>query len=74
MANRWGKNGNSDKISWDPKSLWMVTAAMKLKDACSLREKLMTNQGSILKKQRHHFADKHLNIQSYGFSSSRIRM
>ena len=40
MANRWGKNGNSDKISWDPKSLWMVTAAMKLKDICSLEEKL----------------------------------
>ena len=25
---------------WDPKSLWMVTAAMKLKDICSLEEKL----------------------------------
>ena len=23
-----------------PKSLWMVTAAMKLKDTCSLKEKL----------------------------------
>jgi len=23
---------------WAPKSLWMVTAAMKLKDACSLKE------------------------------------
>ena len=34
----------------------------------------MTNQGSILKKQRHHFADKHLIIQSYGFSSSHIQM
>ena len=29
-----------DFISWDPKSLQMVTAAMKLKDACSLEEKL----------------------------------
>ena len=27
-------------FSWVPKSLWMVTAAMKLKDACSLEEKL----------------------------------
>ena len=27
-------------ISWAPKSLQMVTAAMKLKDACSLEEKL----------------------------------
>ena len=25
---------------WSPKSLQMVTAAMKLKDACSLEEKL----------------------------------
>ena len=27
------------KFSWAPKSLWMVTTAMKLKDACSLEEK-----------------------------------
>ena len=41
MANRWGKNGNSDRLfSWAPKSLQMVTAAMKLKDTCSLKEKL----------------------------------
>ena len=31
-----------------PKSLWMVTAAMKLKDACSMEEKL-ANLDSILK-------------------------
>jgi len=36
----------------------MVTAAMKLKDACSLE------------KQKHHFADKGLYSQSYGFSNS----
>ena len=50
MANRWGKCGNSDILfSWVPKSLQMVTAAMKLKDTCSLEEKLMTNLDSILK-------------------------
>ena len=27
-------------FSWAPKSLWMVTAAMKFKDFCSLEEKL----------------------------------
>ena len=27
-------------VSWAPKSLQMVTAVMKLKDACSLEEKL----------------------------------
>ena len=32
-----------------PKSLHMVTAAMKLKDACSLEKKVMTNLDSILK-------------------------
>ena len=30
----------TDFISWAPKSLQMVTAATKLKDACSLGEKL----------------------------------
>ena len=37
-----GNNGNSDKtLFWGaPESLQMVTAAMKLKDACSLEEKL----------------------------------
>ena len=29
---------------WAPKSLQMVTAAMKLKDACSLEEKLLLTQ------------------------------
>ena len=41
MANRWGNNGNSDRLFWGaPKSLQMVTAAMKLKDAYSLEGKL----------------------------------
>ena len=30
----------TDFISWAPKSLQMVIAAMKLKDACSLEKKL----------------------------------
>ena len=30
----------ADFIFWAPKSLQIVTAAMKLKDACSLEEKL----------------------------------
>ena len=41
MASRWGKSGNSDRFpSWAPKSLQMVTVAMKLKDTSSLEEKL----------------------------------
>ena len=36
------KNGNSERLQFSgaPKSLQMVAAAMKLKDACSLEEKL----------------------------------
>ena len=30
-------------FSWAPRSLEMVTAAIKLKDACSLEEKLWPN-------------------------------
>ena len=41
MENRWGNNGNStDFIFGAPKSLQIVKAAMKLKDARSLEEKL----------------------------------
>ena len=41
MANRWGNDGNSETLFLEaPKSLQMVTAAVKLKDACSLEEKL----------------------------------
>ena len=36
-----GESGNSDRLFWGaPKSLQMVTAAMKLKDTCSLEKKL----------------------------------
>ena len=35
-----GETKESQTFSWAPKSLQMVTAAMKLKDACSLEEKL----------------------------------
>ena len=41
VANRWGNNGNSERLCfWASKSLQMVTAAIKLKDAYSLEDKL----------------------------------
>ena len=41
MANRWGNSGNSVRLFfWAPKSLQMLTAAMKLKDTYSLEGKL----------------------------------
>ena len=36
-----GEKVESDSLfSWAPKLLWTMTAAMKLKDACSLEEEL----------------------------------
>ena len=58
---------------WAPKSLQMVTAAMKLKDAYSLEEKY-DQHGQNIKKQRHYFANKGLSSQGYRFSSSHIWM
>ena len=55
-----------------PKSLQMGTAAMKLKDASTLEEKLWPRQH--IKKQRHHFANKGTSSQNYGFSSSHVWM
>ena len=41
MTNRWGNRNSERLLFWGaPKSLQMVTAAMKLKDTCSLEEKL----------------------------------
>ena len=40
-----------------PKSVQMVTAAMKLKDACSLEE-IYDQPRQHIKKQRHYFANK----------------
>ena len=39
MANRWGNRGNSDRLYFMGLQK-MVTAAMKLRDTCSLEEKL----------------------------------
>ena len=72
MANRWGNSGNSERLFFGaPKSLQMVTAAMKLKDTCFLKEKLWSPRQHI-KKQRHYFANKSPSSQSYGFSSSYV--
>ena len=61
-----------------PKSLLMVTAAMKLKDACSLEEmswkKSYDQPRQHIKKQSHYFDNEGPASQSYGFSSSLVRM
>ena len=50
----------------------MVTAAMKLKDACSLGKKSYDQPRQHIKKQRRYFADKCPSSQSYGFFSSHV--
>ena len=60
-------------FSWAPKSLQMVTAALKLKDTCSFEEKLWPTRQHI-KKQKHYFADKGQSSQGYGFSSNHLLM
>ena len=50
MANRWGNNGNHERLYFGgaPESMQMVTAAMKLRHLL-LRRNAMTNLDSILK-------------------------
>ena len=66
-----------------PKSLWTVTAAMKLKDACSLKGKdgfsfpwkeSYDKSRQHVKKQRRYFVHKCPSSQGYGFSSSHLWM
>ena len=49
--------GKLTLISWAPKSLQMMTAAIKLKDTCSLEEKL-DQPRQLIKKQRYYFTNK----------------
>ena len=58
---------------WAPKSPQMVTAAIKLKDACSWK-KSCDQARQLIKKQRRYFADKGPCSQSYGFSSDHVWM
>ena len=75
MGNRWGNNGNSETLYFGgtPKSLQMVTAAMKLK-TLALWKKSYDQPRQHIKKQRLYFANKCPSSQSYGFSSSHAWM
>ena len=46
----------------------------EIKRCLLLGRKVMTNQDSILKKQRHYVANKGLSSQGYGFSSGHVWM
>ena len=76
MTNRWGNSENKDKIYfWGaPKSLWTMTATMKLKDICTLEKRIYGEPRQSIKKQRHYFANKRPSSQSYDISSSHVWM
>ena len=46
----------------------------EIKRCLLLGRKVMTNLDSIIKKQRHHFVNKGLSSQGYGFSSGHVWM
>ena len=74
MANRWGtvETVSDFILGGAPKSLQMVTAAMKLKDAYSLEGKDQPRQH--IKKQRHYFVNKGPFSQGYGSSRGHVWM
>ena len=72
MANTWGNGGRL--FFGAPKSLQMVTAAMRLKDAYSLEGKLWPTYRQRIEKQRHYFVNKGLSGQGYGFSTGHVWM
>ena len=73
IATRWAKSENSDIFYFlglqNHRRWW----ERKLKDACSLEEKLWQTWTAYLK-SRDHFANKGPYSQSYGFSHSQVWM
>ena len=65
MTNKWG---NSDRLYFlcVPKSLQVVTVAMKLKELAPWK-KSYDQPRQHIKKRRHYFANKGQSSQSYGF-------
>ena len=75
MANRWGNNGNSDRLYflgiqshcrwWLQPWIWKILAPWK---------KSYDKPRQHIKKQRHYFANRDSSTQSNGFSSSHVWM
>ena len=72
MGKKWKQWQTS--FSWAPKLLPPVTVAMKLKKMFVPWKESYNKSRQHIKKQRHHFANKGLSSQSYGFSSSHVWM
>ena len=74
IANKWGNNGNSDKLFFffGSKITADSNCSHNIKKRLLLGRKAKTNLA--FKKQRHYFANKGSSSQSYGFSSSHVWM
>ena len=73
MEKQWKQWQSS--FSWAPKSLQMVTEAMKLKDTCSLEEKLWSTLTTYWKAETLLCQQRSIQLrQSYGFYSSHVWM
>ena len=64
----------SDFIFWGLQITADGDCSHEFKRCLLLGRKAMTNLDSIIKKQRHHFANKGPSSQGYGFSSGRVWM
>ena len=75
MANRWGNNGNSDRLYFlglqNHCRWWLRSWNQKM---LASWKKSYDQHRQHNKKQRHYFTDKGPSSQSYGFSSSHIWM
>ena len=64
----------TDFIFRAPKSLQMVTKAMKSKDTWAPWKKSYDQPRQHVKKQRHYFVNKGLSSQGYDFSNGHVWM
>ena len=75
MANRWGNNGNSDRLYFGGLQnhcrWWLQPWNLKM---LAPWKKSYNQPRQYIKKQRHYFANKGPSGQSYGFSSSHLWM
>ena len=68
MANRWGNNGNSERLYfWGSKITADGDCSHKIKALAPWRKSCNKSRQHI-RKQRHHFANKGPSSQGYGFS------
>ena len=75
MANRWGNNGNSDRLSFlglqNHYRWWLQPWNAKM---LTPWKQSYDKPRQCIQKQRHYYSDKGLSSQSYGFSSSHVWM